>query len=247
VANFIYNLPSLANQNSYVRTAAGDWEISSIMNFATGPSMTPVIGNDFAGIGDSGRQRPNLVSGQSCRASGSNGRQWFNPNAFAVNGMQIGQLGTAGVGICQGPGNSDVDLSLRKNFKITERVRMQFQFDFFNLFNHPQYSANAIGGNGLLNFAFNSPQRTPGVASSALYADKNGNPVFPPAGATKANGLTGCNGATHLADPTGTSAETMCAASIIDTTYNPGSNFGLATGTRENGWRQLQYGLRFTF
>jgi hypothetical protein len=247
VANFIYNLPSLANQNSLVRNAAGDWEISSIMNFATGPSMTPVIGNDFAGIGDSGRQRPNLVSGQSCRANGSNGRQWFNPNAFTVNGMQIGQLGTAGVGICQGPGNSDVDLSLRKNFKITERVKMQFQFDFFNLFNHPQYSANAIGGNGLLNYSFNTPSRTPGQASSALYADKNGNPVFPPANATTANGLTGCNGATHLADPTGTSAETMCAASIINTTYNTGSNFGLATGTRENGWRQLQYGLKFTF
>lgn len=242
VANLIYNLPSLANQNSYLRTAAGDWEVSSIMNFATGPSMTPIIGNDFAGIGDSGRQRPNLVSGQSCRASSSNGRQWFNPNAFTVNGMQIGQLGTAGVGICQGPGNSDVDLSLRKNFKITERVKMQFHFDFFNLFNHPQYLANAIGGNGLINFAFNSPQRTVGSASSALYADKNGNPIYPVSA-----GTTGCNGATHLFDPVGTSAETMCAASIINTAYNPSSNFGLATGTRENGWRQLQYGLRFTF
>jgi hypothetical protein len=242
VANFIYNLPSLANQNSYVRNAAGGWEISSIMNFSTGPSMTPIIGNDFAGIGDSGRQRPNLVPGQSCRASSSNGRQWFNPNAFTVNGMQIGQLGTAGVGICQGPGNSNVDLSLRKNFKITERVKMQFQFDFFNLFNHPQYLANAIGGNGLINYAFNSPARAVGSASSALYADKNGKPIYPVSA-----GTTGCNGATHLFDPAGTSAETMCAASIINTTYNPSSNFGLATGTRENGWRQLQYGLKFTF
>ena len=248
VANFIYNLPSLANQNSYVRTAAGDWEVSSIINLSSGPSMTPVIGNDFAGIGDSGRQRPVLVSGQSCRGgSSSNGRQWFNPNAFTVNGLQIGQIGNAGVGICQGPGNSDVDLSLRKNFKITERVKMQFQFDFFNLFNHPQYKADNIGPNGLIKYSFNSPARTPGVASSALYADKSGNPIFPPAGANKVNKLTGCNGATHLADPTGTSAETMCAATIINTTYDPSSNFGLATGTRENGWRQLQYGLKFTF
>jgi hypothetical protein len=204
--------------------------------------MYPIIGNDFAGIGSSGEQRPMRVAGQPCRASGSNGRQWFNPNAFTVNGLQIGQLGTSGVGICTGPGNSDVDLSLRKNFKLTERVKMQFQFDFFNLFNHPQYQANNIGGNGLITYSFNTPQRTVGMPSSALYADKNGAPIYPVTA-----GTTGCNGTTHLFDPAGTSAETMCAASIINTTYNPGSNFGLATGLRENGWRQLQYGLKFTF
>ena len=242
VANFIYNLPSLKDQNSLVRNAAGGWELSSIINFATGPSMTPIIGNDFAGIGDSGRQRPNLVPGQSCRASSSDGRQWFNPNAFTVNGMQIGQDGNAGVGICQGPGNRNVDLSLRKNFKLTERVKMQFQFDFFNLFNHPQYLANAIGGNGLVNYAFNTPQRTVGSAASALYADKSGNPIYPVSA-----GTTGCNGTTHLFSPTGVDGEALCAASIINTTYNPGSNFGLATTTRQNGFRQLQYGLKFTF
>lgn len=246
VANFIYNLPSLANQNSYVRTAAGGWELSSIINLSSGPSMTPVIGNDFAGIGDSGRQRPNLVSGQSCRGSSSNGRQWFNPNAFTVNGLQIGQLGSAGVGICQGPGNSDVDLSLRKNFKITERVKMQFQFDFFNLFNHPQYKADAIGGNGLLNFSFNTPQTQLNDPTSAAYADSQGNPIYQ--NGTTTTSFTGC-GVNHLAvqGAAGTMAAEWCPATIINRTYRTSSNFGLATGTRENGWRQLQYGLKFTF
>jgi hypothetical protein len=245
VANFIYNLPSLTNQNSFVRNAAGDWELSSIMNFSSGPSMTPVIGNDFAGIGDSGRQRPNLVSGQSCRGSSSNGRQWFNPNAFTVNGLQIGQIGSAGVGICGGPGNNDVDLSLRKNFKITERLKMQFQFDFFNLFNHPQYKADNIGGNGLINFSFNQPNtRLVDQPTSAAFADKNGHAIYPVSTGT---GTTGCNGTTHLFDPNGADGEQLCAASIINASYRTGSNFGLATGTRENGWRQLQYGLKFTF
>lgn len=241
VANLIYNLPTLNGQNALVRNTAGGWEISSIFNFSSGPSMTPVIGNDFLGVGDSGQQRPMRVPGQPCRASGSNGRQWFNPNAYTANGIIIGQLGTSGVGICTGPGNSDVDFSLRKNFKLTERIKMQFQLDFFNLFNHPQYLANAIGGNGLINYSFNSPTRTVGVASSALYADKNGAPIYPVTA-----GTTGCNGTTQLFDPAGTSAETFCAYSIINTTY-ANNNFGLATGTRENGWRQIQYGLKFTF
>ena len=243
VANVIYNLPTLQNQNSFVRTAAGGWEVSSIVNLASGPSLTPVIGGDYLGVGDSGAQRPVRVPGQPCRASGSDGRQWFNTNAYTLNGLKIGQLGSSGVGICTGPGNSDVDMSLRKNFKLTEWLKMQFQLDFFNLFNHPQYQASAIN----MNWGYNTPTRTPGVATSALYADMSGNPIFPPANATSANGLTGCNGTTHLADPNGKDGEQLCAASIINTTFNPGSNFGKATQSRENGWRQIQYGLKFTF
>jgi hypothetical protein len=243
VANFIYNLPSLKDKNAFVHKTVGDWELSSIMTFASGPSITPVVGSDFAGIGSSGNQRPNLVPGQSCRAHTSNGRQWFNPNAFTMNGVQVGQNGNAPVGFCQGPGNNDVDLSLRKNFKITERVTMQFQLDFFNLFNHPQYSTAAFtNAKGGVNFSTNTPTRTVGVPASALYADKSGNPIYPVTA-----GTTGCNGTTHLADPNGVDGEQLCAASIINTSYNSGSNFGLASGTRENGWRQIQYGLKFTF
>jgi len=243
VANFVYNLPTLQDQNAFVRGVAGSWELSSIMNFATGPSVTPVVGTDFAGIGSTGNQRPNLVPGQSCQSSSSNGRQWFNPNAFTMNGVKIGQDGDAGVGICTGPGNSDVDFSVRKNFKITEWLKMQFQLDFFNIFNHPQYSTAAFtNGKGGVSFSFNEPQRAVGNPASALYADKNGDPIYPVTA-----GTTGCNGTTHLFSPTGTDGEQLCAASIINTTYNAGSNFGLATGTRENGWRQIQYGLKFTF
>ncbi|MGB7846142.1 MAG: carboxypeptidase regulatory-like domain-containing protein [Candidatus Acidiferrum sp.] len=245
VANVVYYLPTLNGQNAVVRQAAGGWELSSILNFATGPSLTPTIGADLAGIGDSGQQRPMLVPGQSCQGSGSNGRQWLNPNAFTVNGLKIGQLGSSGVGMCTGPGNSDVDLSLRKNFKLTERIGMQFQFDFFNLFNHPQYQASALSNNGKVQFNYNTPQRTVGVPTSALYADKGGNPIYPTA--ATGPGSTGCNAVTHMFSATGADPETMCAASIINTTYNPSSNFGLATGTRSNGWRQLQYGLKFTF
>jgi hypothetical protein len=248
VANVIYNLPALTNQNNLIRNAAGGWEVSSIVNLASGPSITPIVNGDYSGIGHSGAERPMRVAGQPCRASGSNGRQWLNPNAYTMNGFQIGSIGTSGVGICSGPGNSDVDLSLRKNFKLTERVKMQFQFDFFNLFNHPQYLSDSLGGNGMPNWGFNTPQRTVNVASSALYADSQGNPIYPRTNPLNPNTpFTGCNGTTHLASATGTDGEQLCAASLINTTFNPGSNFGLATQSRENGWRQMQYGLKFTF
>lgn len=179
--------------------------------------------------------------------------------------MQIGQKGSEGFGICSGPGNNVVDFSFRKNFKLTERVHMQFQMDFFNLFNHPQYLASSIGGNGEFNVNFNGPGSqtfkctaancplgaTPGDqigignSSNAQYLDSAGNPVIVPAGVdATTTGITGC-GANHLASSTGNAPQNWCASSIVNTTI--GNNFGIITQSRENGWRQVQYGLIFRF
>src|SRR5260370_40309851 len=103
-------------------------------------------GGEATGTGLAAMGVPMGVAGQGCRANTSDSRQWFNPNMFTLNGFQIGKKGGEGFGVCSGPGNNAVDLSFRKNFKLTERVKMQFQMDFFNLFNHPQYLASSIGG-----------------------------------------------------------------------------------------------------
>jgi hypothetical protein len=92
-----------------------------------------------------GNDRPNLVPGQSCRASGgSNKLQWFNPNKFTLNGYVLGQDPTSPRGVCLGPGNAQTDFSVGKNFKITERVAAKFSMDFFNLFNKTQFIATSI-------------------------------------------------------------------------------------------------------
>jgi hypothetical protein len=215
VANVVYNLPTLQDQQKYIRGAFGSWEISSIVNLATGPSVTPIINSiqnlgDPSGTGSNSLERPMRVPGQPCRVSGPDGRQWLNPNAYTMNGFMLGQIGSSGVGICSGPGNSDVDMSLRKNFKLTERVKMQFSFDFFNLFNHPQYRADALN----MGLNFNAPN----TAALPEFKDAAG------------------NGTTNIAN----------AVSIQNTTLNPGT-FGYAVTSRENGWRQMQYGLKFSF
>ena len=247
-ANWIYNLPSLQGQNGLVRNAFGAWELSSIISIATGASMNAILGNspvgDPSGTGGGGNEVPMRVSGQPCRAQTGDARQWFNPNMYTLNGFQIGKIGSQGFGVCSGPGNNDVDFSLRKNFKLTERVKMQFQLDFFNLFNHPQYKSDSIGNNnGSFGVNFNGPTRAVGNPNSALFLDSAGNPIYPRT--ASGAGSTGCNAATHLADPNGQSPETACAASIVNTTI--GNNFGVITQSRENGWRQIQYGLKFTF
>ncbi len=247
VANVVYNLPTLQSQQKYIRGALGSWEVSTIVNLATGPSLTPIINSisnlgDPSGTGSNSLERPMRVPGQPCRGSSSDGRQWLNPNAYTMNGFALGQIGSSGVGICSGPGNSDVDTSLRKNFKLTERVKMQFSFDFFNLFNHPQYQASALN----MGLNFNAPQLVVDNPTTAEFLDSAGNPIYPrtnPAPMSKP--FTGC-GANHLASATGTLSQIWCASKITNTTLNPGT-FGYATGSRENGWRTLQYGLKISF
>ena len=243
-ANFIYNLPTLQAQNGFIRNALGSWELSSIVSVASGPNVTPFISSatgagDFSGTGGGGNENPMRIAGQPCHASGGDARQWLNPNAFTMNGFQIGKLGSSGFGICTGPGNANVDFSLRKNFKITERIKMQFQLDFFNLFNHPQYRADSLA----LGLNFVAPALKNDDPTSAEFLDSAGNAIYPRSAVAKS---TGC-GTNHLADAAGLMPQTFCAASIVNTTVTPNQSFGLATQSRENGYRQIQYGLKFSF
>ena len=60
-----------------------------------------------------------------------------------------GSFGNAGLLSLRGPRAFFADAAVMKNFSITERVKMQFRTDFFNLFNHPVLGFNGNqGGSG---------------------------------------------------------------------------------------------------
>jgi Carboxypeptidase regulatory-like domain/TonB-dependent Receptor Plug Domain len=222
-ANLVYNLPTLQGWNSIVRSALGSWEAGTILNFAEGPSMGPVLGSvpnvsDPAGVGSGGaksNEMPLRAAGQPCRGDLKNGFQWLNPNAFTLTGFKLGTTTANSVGACTGPPTSTVDFSMMKNFKVTERIKAQFRMEFFNLFNHPQYSAASV-----TNFA-NS--LTPTLNFN--YNAANGPEFLNAAGA-----------------PTNTLAN---AVSLQNLTPDPG--FAHVGQSRETGWRQIQYALKFTF
>jgi len=56
--------------------------------------------------------------------------------------------------VLRGPGINNWDISILKNFKITESKSLQFQSNFFNAFNHAQFygptsNGGTVGGSGL--------------------------------------------------------------------------------------------------
>ena len=63
--------------------------------------------------------------------------EWFNPSAFVL--PTAGTYGNLGRGVYRGPGLADLDVSLFKTTKITERTNLQFRAEFFNALNHANF------------------------------------------------------------------------------------------------------------
>jgi hypothetical protein len=150
VTSFIYDLPFgrgkkfLPTLSKAADFALGGWQVNGIVLFQGGLPFT-LSATDAGGYLDTYGQRPNLVgnpypSGFSKSVSG-----WFNTKAFAQPAP--GLFGTAGRDILRCPGTNNWNLSIFKNFPITERVRWQLRFEGFNTFNHPQFGQPDSGVN----------------------------------------------------------------------------------------------------
>ncbi len=106
VANLVYYLPDLKNQNEVVQSVAGGWELGAITQYASGTSTTysqngisedttRTIGNANGGLaslfgsGYTNVQRP--LTGGGCQA-GTGGSQVISPNAATLVGYQLGTI-----------------------------------------------------------------------------------------------------------------------------------------------------------
>jgi hypothetical protein len=98
------------------------------------------VGSDLANTG-SPNQRPSKVAGVNEYAgltSAGAGKQWVNQAAFVQPPAYTYGFETRDDLV--GPGFTDVDLSAFKNFPFLESRAVQFRAEFFNLFNHSNYS-----------------------------------------------------------------------------------------------------------
>ena len=90
-------------------------------------------------IGGERRARPNLVGDPELPESERTVARWFNTDAFAAFSPAPQAFGNAGVGIMRGPGMSNFDFTLAKDFAAGERRRFQFRTEVFNAFNHANF------------------------------------------------------------------------------------------------------------
>ncbi len=132
-----------AVRHSANRLVSG-WQVNGIATLLSGFPFTPQIGANRSGDGDTRNpDRPSLNPAFSGPVVLGSPNQWFNPNAFVL--PTPGTYGNLGRGVYRGPGLANLDLSLFKTTKITERTNLQFRAEFFNALNHANFGTpNAI-------------------------------------------------------------------------------------------------------
>ncbi len=167
------------------------WQVNSIAAWQSGKPFTVInsgggidnpIESDGKQHGFSNRSTPQNSGGNDrpdqlgdARLGGSkNIAHWFDTTKFAP--QPLGTVGTAQRNSLFGPHYRHVDLSLFKNFPVTERVNLQFRVESFNISNTPNfYLANGQPGDSFGNSGFGSisqtdPNYTPREFQFALKA-----------------------------------------------------------------------------
>ena len=117
------------------------WQLNTIFQTRSGlPVTVTQTGGIFGGFSN----RPNVVAGVNPYCTNySVPTCQFNANAFRV--VPAGSFGNAGRNILRGPKFAQVDASIFKNTKLTERTSLQLRLEVFNLLNFANY-ADPAGG-----------------------------------------------------------------------------------------------------
>ena len=126
----------LASSNRVTNGLLGGWQLQGIVVLRSGRPFTPTISRDVSNTGIGG-QRPNRIgTGTLADPTISN---WFDKTAFTVPAAY--KYGNSGADILREDRFKNLDLSLFKQFQFTERLRLQFRAEAFNLTNTPSFSA----------------------------------------------------------------------------------------------------------
>jgi hypothetical protein len=172
VISATYDLPfgraDKSQQHAWVERLIADWQLSAIQTIQSGLPFTPQLSYNPSNDGDTRNPvRPSLNPNFSRPVILGGPNQYFNPAAFIQ--PLAGTYGNAGRNILQGPGIVESDLSLTKAFSFSERWKLQFRSEFFNIFNHTNFNApnpvvyaSATGG----------PSPTAGVITSTTTTSR---------------------------------------------------------------------------
>jgi hypothetical protein len=152
-ANAIYELPFGRGRpflkDGLASRIFGGWELAGIGTARTGLPVNITMSRKAGDLldGNTSSQRPNLVPGVSIYAANQTINNWFNPAAFSLPAK--GTWGNAGRYLGVGPDMVEVDSSLQKRFRVTERLSFSLRAAAYNLFNHPDFK-NPSGSIGSL-------------------------------------------------------------------------------------------------
>ncbi len=141
--NFLFGPGKLVPVNNKLLNALiGGWQVGGIFTHQTGAVATPLLGADNASIANAGGNfdRPNPTGiARTSHGSARSLNTWINKAAYVS--AAPGFFGTVRRGSFTGPGLTNLDASLHKEFSMpyNEKHQLSIRFEAFNALNHPNW------------------------------------------------------------------------------------------------------------
>lgn len=138
---YVYELPfgkgkTWASGGGVASKIASDWQVSGIFSAIHGQPFTVTSSAALNGVGQT--ETPNQ-SGPAKKLGGiGSGNPFYDPSVFSDPATNT--YGNVGRNTLFGPGSVNMDFSLFRTFKFTERLDLQFRADAANFFNSPHFS-----------------------------------------------------------------------------------------------------------
>jgi hypothetical protein len=198
---WVYDIPNVRTENRILKGAAHGWELSGTYLAQSGQPITPLSGVDSnlngdtagdrtvfnpAGVGltgslvdpvcndgAGGATRIVTPTSTACPAANTVGYVAQNPAARFIQ-AGVGAVANVGRNTVSSPGLNIWNMSLLKTNKLTERATLQFRFETYDTFNHPNFSIGLPSNNGALDSATNSNPLNAGYifVTSPTFLDK---------------------------------------------------------------------------
>jgi hypothetical protein len=169
VVSYNWALPFAKVFHAAPKRLVNGWNLVGISRFSSGFPIGLSQSGDVSLYGSGNTDVPDLVGKvqiQDPRQRGPNGANtYFLPAAFASG--QPGRFGTANRRFFHGPGILNTDFALSKTTAITETTALEIRGEFFNVFNHAQFS-NPNGNFSSSNFGVVTSARDPRIGQVSM-------------------------------------------------------------------------------
>jgi len=138
-SGFVYELPFSTGKHfemtGWKNALFGDWQLAGIVRLQSGTPVAITQSTNFNSFAGFGTQRPNRPSNPELPADQRTTARFFDTAAFATAPQFT--IGNSSRNPVRGPGYRAGDVMLGKTFAMTERLRMEFRAEAFNLTNTP--------------------------------------------------------------------------------------------------------------
>ena len=134
---FVYALPFGEHTHGFVGVLAKGWQANGIVVWGTGLPFSVTNATNRSGTRPTVNNSDRATMIGSGRVSHPTIGRWFDTNAFIW--QALGTTSNQRRNQLYGPGIQRVDLSLFKNFDLTERFKLEFRTEAFNVLNTAQF------------------------------------------------------------------------------------------------------------